>query len=148
MKKNILLAALILSVNAFSQIHNPVKWTTAVSKISDTEYDLIATATIQKNWHLYSQNVPEGGPIATKFTFDTSSKKFKLIGNTTEDNGYEVDDKVFVMRIKYFESKAVFKQRIKLSSTKKMSIIGTVKFMVCDDANCLPPTEQDLNFSL
>ena len=131
----------------YSQIHDPVKWSTSVEKVSDSEYDLVIQATIEGGWHLYSQNVPEDGPIPTTFSFETT-KDFELVGATSEDEGHTVNDPVFNMKIKYFENKAVFKQRIKVLSEDEFNIVGEVEFMVCDDANCLPPTFIDLNFSI
>ncbi|MDP3358205.1 MAG: cytochrome c biogenesis protein CcdA [Lutibacter sp.] len=146
MKKIFFLLAFFALVNSsFAQIHDPVKWSTSTQKISETEYDLIVTATIEAKWHLYSQNVPADGPIPTSFSFKTSPD-FKLIGKTTEEKGVTVHDPVFEMQIKYFENKATFKQRIKVLSDKSFKIAGTVEFMVCDDASCLPPTEIDLAF--
>jgi len=52
------------------------------------------------------------------------------------------------MKIKYFENKAVFKQKIKVLTEDSIKIAGEVEFMVCDDASCLPPTFVDLNFSI
>ncbi|MHB1148464.1 MAG: protein-disulfide reductase DsbD family protein [Lutibacter sp.] len=140
-----LLAFFALSIASYSQIHDPVKWSTSTQKISDSEYDLIITATIEAKWHLYSQNVPENGPIPTSFSFKISPD-FKLMGKTSEEKGHTVHDPVFDMEIKYFENKAVFKQRIKVLSEKSLKIAGTVEFMVCDDSSCLPPTEIDLAF--
>jgi thiol:disulfide interchange protein DsbD len=146
MKKIFFLLAFFALVNSsFAQIHDPVKWSTSTQKISETEYDLIVTATIEAKWHLYSQNVPADGPIPTSFSFKTSPD-FKLIGKTTEEKGVSSYDPVFEMQIKYFENKATFKQRIKVLSDKSFKIAGTVEFMVCDDASCLPPTEIDLAF--
>ncbi|WP_298262679.1 cytochrome c biogenesis protein CcdA [uncultured Lutibacter sp.] len=143
----LLLSILFLSVTSYSQIHDPVKWSTNVEKISDTEYDLIIVASIEENWHLYSQNVPEDGPIPTAFSFETSAD-FELIGNVSEEEGHTVDDPVFNMKIKYFETSTIFKQRIKLLTENTLKIAGEVEFMVCDDSNCLPPTFVDLNFSI
>lgn len=147
MKKIILVLVLAVSFSGFSQIHDPVKWTTSTKKISDTEYELIATATIEGKWHLYSQTVPEGGPIPTTFTYE-SNKNYLKKGNTKEGEGHTVNDKVFEMKIKYFDKKAEFKQRIKLKTKDKFEVKGTVEFMVCNDTNCLPPTEVDLVFSV
>jgi len=148
MKKLVLLLLFIGSVSAnYAQIYDPVKWTTSVEKISDSEYDLIINASIETNWHLYSQNVPEDGPIATSFSFE-ASENFELVGNTSEEEGHTVDDPVFNMKIKYFENNASFKQRIKLLNNNSPTILGEVEFMVCDDANCLPPTFVDLKFSI
>lgn len=131
--------------SSFAQIHDPVKWSTSVVKISDTEYDLIATATIEAKWHLYSQNVPADGPIPTSFLFKKSAD-FKVVGKTSEEKGHTVHDPVFDMEIKYFENKATFKQRIKINNSKAFKILGEVEFMVCDDSSCLPPTVIDLAF--
>lgn len=147
MKKLVVFLSLFIVSIGFSQIHDPVKWDTSVEKISETEYDLIINASIEKNWHLYSQNVPEDGPIPTSFSF-TTSNNFEIIGKTSEEKGHTVHDAVFEMKIKYFENKATFKQRIKLLSKNAFSINGTVEFMVCDDASCLPPTEVDLTFEI
>lgn len=147
MKKTFLFLFLLTFSIGFSQIHDPVKWTTSVEKISETEYDLIINAAIEKNWHLYSQNVPADGPIATAFTFEKKSN-YQLVGKTSEEKGHTVDDPVFGMKIKYFENKAIFKQRIKLLSKENFKVKGAVEFMVCDDANCLPPTDVDLNFAI
>lgn len=147
MKKIVLLLAFIISASAFSQIHKPVKWSTSVVAVSDTKYDLIIQATIGDGWHLYSQSVPENGPIPTTFTFNKNSS-FELIGKTSEEVGHTVNDPIFNMKIKFFESKAVFKQRINVLSKQAFKISGEVEFMVCNDANCLPPSYVDLNFQI
>ncbi|REE27196.1 thiol:disulfide interchange protein DsbD [Winogradskyella pacifica] len=141
------LLAFTFSFNLFSQVFDPVKWETKVEKISDTEYNLISTATIDAGWHLYSQNVPNNGPIPTTFVY-TESKDFELIGKTSEEEGETIDDPVFQMRIKYFGEKAEFSQRIKVLNKELSLVEGEVEFMVCDDEKCLPPTYIDLTFNL
>ncbi|WP_194768158.1 protein-disulfide reductase DsbD domain-containing protein [Tamlana sp. I1] len=147
MKKLVLIAALVISTFGFTQIHNPVNWKTSVEKVSDSEYELIATANIQGGWHLYSQSVPENGPIPTSFTFEGNSNYLKK-GNTKEDEGHTVHDPVFDMKIKYFDNKATFKQRIKLKNKTTFNVKAVVEFMVCNDTQCLPPTEVDLVFEV
>ena len=149
--RKILIAFFCLFVGIFqstSQILEPVKWTTAVEKLSDTEYKLITKATIEAGWHLYSQSVPENGPIPTSFVYDDANGTIKLIGNTTESEGHTVNDPVFNMVIKYFEKDAVFEQLVEVQGDET-EIEGFVEFMVCDDEKCLPPTEVELvyNFS-
>jgi len=150
MKKYILLFSLFIGfiANVNAQIHDPVKWKTSVEKVSETEYDLIIKATIDSGWHLYSQNVPEGGPIPTSFSFKESKKEYELIGKTVEGKGHEVHDPVFDMDIKYFGDEATFKQRIKVLSKNNITITGALEFMVCDDTNCLPPTDVDYSFEV
>ena len=131
----------------YSQIENPVRWATSVEKKSDTEYILISKASIESGWHLYSQSVPEDGPIPTSFTYDDANGAFKIVGNTSEEEGHTVDDPVFEMKIKFFENSAIFKQKIEVLGDKT-TIEGFVEFMVCNDEKCLPPTEIDLVFNL
>ncbi|AOW21564.1 protein-disulfide reductase DsbD family protein [Urechidicola croceus] len=149
MKK--LISLFIFSLAVFisnAQILDPVKFTTSVEKISDTDFNLVIKADIESGWHLYSQNVPEDGPIPTTIYLKDSLNTFQLIGKPIEDKGHEIDDPVFGMRIKFFEDEAVFKQRIHLLTNNKVDITSEIEYMVCDDSQCLPPTYKDINFSV
>ena len=77
MNKLILLLSLFVFATGNAQILKPVKWSTKVVKISDKEYELIAIASIDAKWHLYSQDVPENGPIPTTFSFKSNSNYLK-----------------------------------------------------------------------
>ncbi|MCL7765025.1 thioredoxin fold domain-containing protein [Polaribacter sp. Z014] len=147
MKNIFIFLFLTISLGMFSQIEDPIKWSASVEKVSDTEFILVSTATIEKGWHLYSQNVPEDGPIPTTFTYNNSQNNFSLEDKTSEEKGHTIDDPVFEMKIKFFENSAVFKQKVKITSDIN-TIKGVVEFMVCDDSKCLPPTEIDLIFEI
>ncbi|WP_276380890.1 cytochrome c biogenesis protein CcdA [Flavobacterium sp. H4147] len=148
MRNTIIAFLLLISVSMFGQMYNPVKWSTTVEKISEREYILKAQAKIQSGWHLYGQYIEEGGPSPTAFSFNNQPKKFELIGKTTEDKGHETVDKIFDMKIKYFEDKALFTQKIKFTSNEIANISAAVDFMVCDDSNCLPPSTEELIFKI
>ncbi|MFK7782321.1 protein-disulfide reductase DsbD family protein [Psychroserpens sp.] len=148
--KNFIIAicsVVMFSITANAQVFEPVKWETSVEKISNTEYNLISTATIDAGWHLYSQNVPEDGPIPTTFSYKMTSD-YEIIDKTQEEEGHTVDDPIFEMKIKFFEDKAEFKQRIKVLNQELSLVEGEVEFMVCDDEKCLPPNYIDLKFNL
>lgn len=130
-----------------SQILDPVKWSTSVKKISETEYDLISKATIEGGWHLYSQVVPEGGPLPTVFTFEENNA-YKTIGKVKEGKGVTELDPVFDMIITFFSNTATFTQRVQLTENKGTTVKGEVEFMVCDDTRCLPPNYVDLIFKI
>ena len=147
MRKVLLFLAITVSYISNAQVHDPVKWKTSVKKISDKESVLIATANIEADWHLYSQEIPKGGPIPTLFSF-TGDQRYLKKGNTQEGEGHTVDDDMFDMRIKYFDNKAVFTQKIRLKTTEKFTINGTVEYMVCSGENCLPPKEVELTFKV
>jgi len=143
-KKVLVLLTIFVTLNSFSQIVDPVEWSTSVEKISETKYKLITKAAIDRGWHLYSQNVPENGPIPTLFTYKNDGT-FVVEGKTKEEEGETVDDPVFEMKIKFFSDSATFEQIIEVTD-KTTKILGTVYFMVCNDSQCSAPTEVDLEF--
>lgn len=149
MKRTASLLALLLLIFqwGFSQILEPVEWSTSVEKISDDTYILVSKANIEKGWHLYAQDVPDDGPIPTTFSYNLDEEGV-LLGLTKESEGHIVDDPVFLMKIKYFEDYTEFRQAIKVINNGLSSVLGEVEFMVCDDTRCLPPTYIDLEFNL
>lgn len=147
MRKTIATLMLLLGIAVNAQVYNPVKWTTSVLKISDSEYELTINAAIERGWHLYSQTVPPEGPIATKFSFVGSADYLKK-GNTKEAAGHVVNDPIYDMKITYFENKTSFKQRIIVKNKKVFQIKANVEFMACDDTKCLPPKQTELLFKI
>lgn len=145
MKNLILLTVGILfSLSASSQILKPVKWSYAAKKTSKTEATVYLKATIDEGWHLYSQNMADGGPVKTSFTF-APSKAYKPVGKPSEPKGVTKFEKSFDMNVTYFEKTVTFQQKIKLTGPTAI-VKGTVEYMVCDDSQCLPP--ETVEFSI
>ncbi|MRX47741.1 protein-disulfide reductase DsbD family protein [Pedobacter puniceum] len=142
MKKNILFTLFLLSltVTSWAQILKPVSWSFTTEAINDKEAYVVATAKIDKGWHVYSLNIEDGGPIATSLTL-SPSKSYTLVGKTTEaPEAEKAFDPNFNMNIAWHEDRAVFKQKVKLN-TQEATINGVLEFMVCNDKQCLPPEE-------
>ena len=57
---------------ASAQIKDPVDWTFEAKKKNADTYELVITANVPKPWHMYSQNMPTGGPIPTKVVFNNN----------------------------------------------------------------------------
>jgi hypothetical protein len=145
MKKTILLVTLALfTLAVHGQILKPVNWSYAAKKTSKTEAVIYLRATIASGWHLYSQNIKEGGPVKTTFSFPASGQ-YTLIGKTAEPKAITKYEEVFSMDVSFFEKNAVFTQKIKLKGATA-TVRGTVEFMTCDDKQCLPPEE--VSFSI
>jgi thiol:disulfide interchange protein len=146
MKKILFLQiAFFFSLSGMAQIVNPIKWALSQKKVNNTETDLIFKAVLDPGWHVYGLQIPEGGPIATSFTFK-KNKDFVLLGKPTESpKPVSSFDKNFNMSINWHEKEAVFTQRVKLN-TAETKITGTYEFMVCNDKNCLPPAENEFSF--
>ena len=137
MKQFISSVCLLLSVYGFSQIINPVKWELSTEQHSATEYTVEFKAKIDPNWAIYSQEVEDGGPLPTIFTFNDSPNVF-LVGNTKELNQNKVTkhDPVFDMIVSKFYSEARFRQRLKITNTEDFVLIGNIEYMTCDDTKC------------
>jgi thiol:disulfide interchange protein DsbD len=147
MKKIISLFFILLSVVASAQIFTPVEWEFSQKQLSDTEIELQFKATIDDGWHLYSQHITDDGPVPTEFTFITEGG-YELIDGVTEGEPIEEFDPNFDMVLKYFGHEAIFIQKIKVTAAEDFSLDGNVYFMVCDEAQCLPPEEVEFSFEI
>lgn len=130
----------LIPVSVFAQILEPVKWDVKSQQNGD-ELIVTYTASIDDGWHLYDQNLPEGGPSSTRFVLEEIKNASAANNVICEQTPIEKHDEMFQMSLRWYEKKAVFKQKIKLSSQENYSINGYVEFMACDNANCLPPTK-------
>ena len=129
-----------------AQIKDPVKFKTEFNTLSDTEAEIVFTAAIDKGWHVYSTELGGGGPISATFNVDKTSG-IELLGKL-KPVGKEVAtfDKLFEMKVRYFENTAKFIQKVKLTGGA-YEIEGYLEYGACDDESCLPPTEVPFKFS-
>lgn len=149
MKKLFLFVVVSLVVSGvFSQVKDPVSWKYEARKISAQVYELSITATVERPWHIYSQNTGKGGPVPTKFTFKTNPL-ISISGLTKESGKLEkAFDKNFNTNVLSYANKVEFIQTVKLKSKVKTNISGAVEYMVCDDQQCLPPTTKKFDIKL
>ncbi|WP_368229406.1 protein-disulfide reductase DsbD family protein, partial [Bacteroides caccae] len=110
------------------------------------EAEIVFTAAIDKGWHVYSTELGDGGPISATFNVDKTSG-IELLGKL-KPVGKEVAtfDKLFEMKVRYFENTAKFIQKVKLTGGA-YEIEGYLEYGACDDESCLPPTEVPFKFS-
>jgi thiol:disulfide interchange protein len=148
MRKLILFISFILyALSTTAQIYDPVTWDFSYEKKGDKQYELIFTATIEKNSHIYSMDIPSGGPIPTSFSIDTLSG-FKLDGKAYEvTKPIEVLDDAFGFKIKTFSNTAEFRQKI-TAIESSFTVKGAVNFMACNNATCSPPKDVEFEISI
>jgi thiol:disulfide interchange protein len=146
MRKLTLLITFILYVlSTTAQIYDPVTWDFSYEKKGDKQYELIFTATIEKNSHIYSMDIPSGGPIPTSFIIDSLSV-YKAYGKAFEvTKPVEVLDDAFGFKIKTFSNTAEFRQKI-TSEQSSFTVKGSVNYMACNNATCSPP--KDVEFEI
>ena len=140
----LLLSFVVYALQA--QIKDPVKFKTELTPLSDTEAEVVFTAAIDKGWHVYSTDLGDGGPISATFNIDNKSG-VELLGKL-KPVGKEVAtfDKLFEMKVRYFENTAKFVQKVKFTGGA-YAIEGYLEYGACDDESCLPPTEVPFKFS-
>lgn len=140
------LCVALLFINSFAQIKEPVKFKVSLKTLSDTECEILFSATIEDGWHIYSTNLPEDGPISATFT--SEEVQGAQLAGKLQFRGKEVNtyDKIFGMNLRYFEHTVVFVQKIKLTSPA-YHIEGYLEYGTCNDESCLPPTQVPFSFS-
>lgn len=143
---------LLLSFFAALTVHiataqNPVNWTYSSKKITEGQYEVILTATIQPGWHLYSQSQPKDAIAQpTSFVFNknpllTFDGKVKEVGKMEK-----YKDEVLDVSANQYSNKVEFVQKVKIKGKAKTNVTGSLEFQTCDDSKCLPP--KTVNFSI
>ena len=143
MRKYFALIALIFGFFGNAQILNPVQWKTKVVQKSATEFELVMDATIENEWHMYSQFTPENGPLPTVFDYKNAKGNFDLIGKTKESPYKKVFNDIFEVDEYYFAKTAQFKQVIKVTNPKVKEVKVYVEYQVCKE-QCI---QQDATFT-
>ncbi len=142
----ILVIAVFAIVSAKAQL-SPVTWSFTATKVSDKTYEVHMTATIQNNWHLYSQSQPADAiAIPTTFTIN-ANPLFTKEGKIKEVGKMEVmKDASLGVSANQYSRTVDFVQKIKLKGNAKTNFSGKVEYQTCDDKKCLPP--KTVNFSV
>ena len=137
---------LLFAVAVQAQIQDPVKFNSELKILAADEAEVVFTATIDKGWHVYSTDLGDGGPISATFNVEKISGA-EVVGKL-KPVGKEIStfDKLFEMKVRYFENTAQFVQKLKLTGGA-YQIEGYLEYGACNDENCLPPTQVPFKFS-
>ena len=94
-------------------------------------------AYIEDGFHLYSTNIPEGGPSPMEVNYSLVEGA-EIVGELTPGEGAVTEmDQMFEMMVSYFSESAVFTQKVKFLGGK-YRIKGTLRFQSCSDSSCVP----------
>ena len=108
----ILLFFILLFVSTFTFAQGqPVHFSVQQKKVSPTELHIMFKGIINDGWHVYSTDLPAGGPISTSLTIEKAigvKPIGKLIAKGREIN---LNDPVFSMKLRYFEKQVTFIQK-------------------------------------
>ncbi len=145
--KTVLLVFLIsvFSLNLSADVNKPVKWQKTIEDLGNGIYEISFSAKIDAGWHLYGLVIPDGGPYATTFNYNDSSIFNSIEKPISTHEPERKFDETFDMVLELFSGSVTFKQKVKLKD-KSAKITGYIEFMACDNATCLPPTEDEFEF--
>lgn len=116
-----------------AQVLDPAKWTTSIEKKSETNYILTFNAVIEKDWHIYSQFTPDGGPLPLEIIFKDQKGNFDLIGKAKESKTTTAFNDVFGVNEIFFHDKAQIQQEIKLVNPKFTVIKVELNYQICKE---------------
>ncbi|MBS7285021.1 MAG: thioredoxin family protein [Prevotella sp.] len=143
MKKSLLFLVLLigLSLTGKAQMIEPVHFETLL-KTTDKgeEAEIVFNATIDDGWHLYSTDLGSDGPIAASFHVNKMEGAVTVGKLQPRGKVVEEYDEMFGMKLRFFEHKGTFVQKIKF--TKRDYLIDCyIEYGACNNENCLPPTQ-------
>lgn len=149
MKKIILF--LILSVLSITGIYaqDPATWTISLVDKGNGEVELTATVSIESTWHVFDVKVPDGGPLPTTITIEKLKGATKVGGLKTINSKLRTKyDDIFKMEYGYYEDKATFVQRLKVTDKAAFVLEGVLRGQVCSeiDGQCIP-IKEELSFT-
>lgn len=111
-----------------------VKWDIRLVGDGTETPSVVATATIEPGYHLYSIDNPAGGSNPLVFFFDT--KGCETVGQPEADRAYtkEFDD-TFEVDQHFYSEKVTFTQKLKPTASS-FSIEVEIKGQACNDTGC------------
>lgn len=143
----LLAAASLVMCAQQDDIKTPITWDNSFEMVSDTEAVASFTATIDNGWHLYSTQLPDGGPSPTVVVWDKISG-LEPTGDLTPDHApIEKVDEMFELTLSWWEQKVTLTQHFKVTDPSTVYLEGYVEYSSCNDETCIPPTKEPFTFS-
>ena len=147
MKKIFSLFILLFTLISFSQTEeSPAVWQSAINKISNTEYNIVFTANLLQDWHLYSQYNPDGASQPLEILIPEGKTGYELIGKAIESKTHKEYSEVWEKEEIFFSDVAILTQKIKITDTSLSTVSLQVYGQVCKEA-CIQ-IEELFTFSL
>ena len=139
--KNWLVLIIVFFFQGISaQIKDPVKFKYNINPLPNGVYEAVLTATIEKNWHIYSKDLPPDSGIPTEMKL-SSKEGIQLIGGVIEvGKKHDEFSEAFGAQIVYFSDLVLFKQKFKLKNpAKPATVAAEITYQTCNDRVCLAP---------
>ena len=139
-----ILSCLLLAI-PFGMTGEPVSSRVSREISGDTLLTVSATLAIQQGWHVYSTDMPSGGPVGASVTIESMTGLEKTGELQTVGNEIDRDDPVFGMHVRYFENSVTLKQEFRIID-RQWNVSGYMTYASCNDESCVPPHNLDFEF--
>ncbi len=136
---------LLLCLGAWAQFENPVKFTVEKRAVSDTEFEIVFSGSIESGWHVYGPDIAEGGPTKAAVTLEKQEGVKPVGALKVEGEVHRGMDPMFEMEVSYMENSTKMVQRFEITG-EKYDLAGYLTFGACNDESCLPPTDVEFSF--
>jgi thiol:disulfide interchange protein len=147
---NISLLFTIILNTAFSQFNfqDPVSWKFSAVDKGNGLYELHFKGNIEKPWHIYAIKLDQEGPIPTSIEWN-STEGFQKEGGLQEiTKATKKYDPGFEFEVGMYGPKADLMQLVRVTSSKELTITGSIEYQSCNDETCLPPIQKEFSFTL
>jgi len=126
----------IVPFKSYAQ-YDPVKWAFSIQEVDEKEFDLVATATVDPAFHIYSTKMPGLGPNPIVFEFEPSNE-YEVVGEARDVlEGEKFYDDIFEVEYVQFKGTAVYAQRLKKLTDNPFIVNGTISGQACKDGSCV-----------
>lgn len=114
---------------------DPVRWKTSVEQRGE-ETLLVFTAVIAEDWHIYSANLPKGGPMPTAITLaDTSA--VRALGKLHEEGKpIREHDEVFGIELTMFADSVRFLLPVEFLASDVAKVQARAEYQTCKTGQC------------
>jgi thiol:disulfide interchange protein len=147
MKRFLSFFLLFTVLSVFSQTEdNPIVWESSIQQVSETEYDVIFTATLLQDWHLYSQYNPAGASQPLEVIIPEGKTGYNLIGKATESKTQKEYSEIWEKEEIFFADTAIITQRLAVTDKNTTAVTLEIYGQVCKQA-CIQ-IEASFSFSL
>jgi thiol:disulfide interchange protein DsbD len=135
------ITVLFIGFSTSAQVLKPAKWNFKASKVNPQvgeTINIIFTATIDKEWYMYSSRLKVDGPMPTEARF-TNNGSFETVGDLIPIKPKEKYDEIWEGKVNYFTEKAIFVQKVKVLKSNP-TIEGLLSYQTCTikDGSCVP----------
>lgn len=135
------LSFIFLNISLFAQdVKDIIKWTITTEKTGDNIYNVVAAATIAKDWYLYDADPGGDGTLVPTELLVTPSNTVGLVGKPTTTDKYtvkEIEDLGFSINVHF--NQLTYKQKVEVTGNTPVEVV--ISYMTCNaiDGKCLTP---------